>query len=170
MSTNIANAGSVLAYRVERSISDWYSLYHKAKRQFLTELPALDCVSLIARLQTDSVLPPLGRVRTKKELERLTHTREKPKDLAQLRGMRPTELVLKWMFAHRGYFSKPTERLLWWELPSCCHGTKPSGPSWADLLIMDQENEQPILVELKCSSANDPLSATIVEALTHWCF
>jgi hypothetical protein len=81
---------------------------------------------------------------------------------------RPLEQPLQWMFMHRGFFAEAHEHVLWRELPTSCKGQVRKGAS--DLLVFDTKAKQAVIVELKCETAKDPLTASILEALWHWAF
>lgn len=148
-------------------IRDWYRLSKGGTRAvFFRDLPTLDCDALMGALASETSLPSTGRLRTKVELEELSRSLVPPiQDLA-MRG--PNEQTLQWMFMHRKRLLSLTECVLARELPTCCAGESVEGR--ADLLAFDQLLAQPIIVELKCEKASDPLSGVVLEVLSHWAF
>lgn len=150
-----------------RTIREWYNRSRGGTRgKFLSEIASLDCAALIAQLQRECLIPPAGRMRTRTELDACG--RKAAPTVQTLQADACDEQTLQWMFLHRGYLLAPIERVLRRELPTCCAGQMPIG--WADLLAFDTECMQPILVELKRAEANDPLSAVVLELLSHWVF
>lgn len=126
----------------------------------------LDCEALKGVLALETSLAPTGHLRTKVELEELTRSVMPPILELKMRG--PNEQTFQWMFMHRKHLLSSTECVLARELPTCCAGESVEGR--ADLLAFDQVLARPIIVELKCGTASDPLAGVVLEILSHWVF
>lgn len=137
-----------------------------AHRVLLANSVRLIATALIETLQSDIALSPRGRLRSRKELDDLKRTNVPT--LEELRKQGPNEQTLQWMFMRRTYFGSVSQSVLLRELPTSCSGQSVEGR--ADLLVYDEVQSRPILVELKRARATDPLTRVVLEALSHWVF
>jgi len=160
---------------IPQTIWEWFLFSKGDKRigsrsDFFRALPQLSDDLFITLIQAATQLRtgdlrPLASLREekRKEVRTLIQLRE---DLGNPTCR--TEQKLQYLLWHRGHLLTPRQRMIAREVP--CSFREVSRATVADFLVIDETRRAPIIVEVKCGTAQDSLTGVLLELLVQWCF